>query len=113
MVRASLGYIRSILIQIIKIGSTVKFRLNFLPTNLVLLTLYLEINIALIWFGWIVKFDFFYNLDFSFVAVVGGQKKIVIEAMHHWEENTCLKFREKSLTDLYYIRFRSDTSGYY
>lgn len=58
------------------------------------------------------KFNYMSTIDICFTAVVEEQKNIILEAMRHWEEKTCLTFREKSLLDLHFIRFRSDTSGY-
>lgn len=61
---------------------------------------------------------FFYNellnakLITNILAIVDKHKKIILEAMKHWEAVTCIRFRAKMVKDLHFIRLRSDTVGW-
>lgn len=37
--------------------------------------------------------------------------KIIKSAMRHWEENTCIRFRPKVSSDIYYIFIMSGPTG--
>ncbi|XP_064456008.1 blastula protease 10-like [Ornithodoros turicata] len=49
---------------------------------------------------------------YSYHSSVNEEVRGVIqESMRHWEENTCLKFRPRSVFNLWYINFRTDNAG--
>lgn len=38
-------------------------------------------------------------------------KGVIERAMRHWEENTCVRFKPRSVFNLWYINFRTDSPG--
>ncbi|CAN8021706.1 unnamed protein product, partial [Ixodes persulcatus] len=44
-------------------------------------------------------------------AVNKNVQGVILEAIQHWEEQTCLRFRRAFLVNLWYINFRTDSQG--
>ena len=40
-------------------------------------------------------------------ACIDEQRRVIIQAMQHWEENTCIRFRPKDIGDIYYVKILS------
>lgn len=43
--------------------------------------------------------------------VADRERRVILSAMRHWEEKTCLRFRPKVSTDQYYVVFMSGPVG--
>ncbi|CAG2114861.1 unnamed protein product, partial [Medioppia subpectinata] len=57
-----------------------------------------------LWPNGIIPFMFHKSID-------KDNKELITEAIKHWEENTCIRFRRKNSKDVNFVRFRGDTSG--
>lgn len=44
-------------------------------------------------------------------SITQSEMNVIEAAMQHWRQHTCLKFRPRTASDYYFIRFRSDTQG--
>ncbi|RWS12365.1 Zinc metalloproteinase dpy-31-like protein, partial [Dinothrombium tinctorium] len=44
-------------------------------------------------------------------SITDDEKRVIEMAIEHWQNETCLRFKPRTMFDYYFVRFRSDRSG--
>ena len=73
---------------------------------------YLESETVLVYIFTLYKnrdIDDFFNSGYYYI--IESEKRVILQSMAHWEECTCIRFREKTSSDIYSIMFMSSGNG--